>query len=242
MEAILQSLLELPGVNATLVVDGHGHLVAQRSHAVYDVPLCEQVSAVLARVVDSIHLQHEDWESVAANFADGKLLLRNVGPVLDHGPCVLVVAGDATLNVSFAVVSIRVAANKLRRLGEAAYTGRTPAPASWPSSPASPPPPIPSSTSGLRPPPSVPGRVSPPPFASPTPEAAEFLLRCTKELARHVGPMARVFVEEALRRISPGQPFALASAAALLQDVAGQIEDPASRGAFLAALQLPSRR
>jgi predicted regulator of Ras-like GTPase activity (Roadblock/LC7/MglB family) len=244
MESILQGLLELPGVNAAMVVDDGGRLIAHRGRAVYDAQLCEQVSATLARAVDSIQLQHEDWESLSAQFADGKLLVRNLGVLGAGGPCVLVLAADLGLNVSFATVAIRVAANKLRKLADP--TARSPLPsappvlwqsaASWPTSPASPPPPLPSTTSGLRPPPSMPTRATPGVAATPDPAAVAFLVRCTRELARQVGPMARVFVDEAVRRISPGQPFALAASRALLEDLAAQIEDPAGRTAFLASI------
>lgn len=244
MDAILQGLLELAGVNAALVVDEAGHLVAQRGRAVYDAALCEQVSGTLARVVDSIQLQHADWDSVTAQFADGKLLLRNLGVLPQHGPCVLVVVADSTLNASFATVAIRVAAQKLKRAPDP--LGRTPPPMSappmgWPSSPSSPPLPIPgpSLPSGVRPPPSAPPRPTPLGGAPADPAVAAFLARCSKELARHVGPMARIFVEEAVRRVSPGQPFTLASRQALLDDLARQIEDAPGRAAFLAAVRSP---
>ncbi len=254
METILQGLMELVGVNAAMVVDDQGHLLAHRGRAVYDVQLCEHVSGMLARVVDSIQLQHEDWESISARFADGKVLLRNLGVVPQSGPCVLVIVADATLNASFATVAIRVAANKLKRFGESG-SGRTPVPSTpnapwlsppsappmaWSSSPTAPPTfgpapstplplPIPSSPSGLR------------PLGAPTPDPASlaFLTRCAKELARHVGPMAKVFVDEAARRVSPGQPFAVSSSEALLAELVSQIEDPKGRLAFLAALKSP---
>jgi len=246
METVLQGLLELTGVNAALVVDEEGHLLAHRGRAVYDAALCEQVSVTLARVVDSIQLQHPDWESVTAHFGDGKLLLRNLGVVPQAGPCVLAVVADSTLNASFATVAIRVAAHKLKKGGDPAG-GRTPSPTgpplSWPSSPSSPPPlPVPSLPSGVRPPPSAPPRPTPlggGPGVDPT--AAAFLVRCTRELARQVGPMARIFVDEAQRRVSPGRAFSMAAATALLDDLAGQVEDPQARTAFLSAMRLPPR-
>jgi hypothetical protein len=243
MEPILQSLLELAGVNATVVIDEAGRVLGHRGRAVYDLALCEQVSLTLARVVDSFQLQHPDWESIAAQFADGKLLVRNLGVLPPHGPCVLVVVADGDLNLSFATVSIRVAANKLKRLAEGG--GRTPTPtappAPWASSPPSSPIPLPpASSSGVRPPPSAPPRPTPLlGSAGPDPVAAAYLVRCARELARYVGPMARIFIDEAVRRVSPGQPFTMAGAQALLQDVAGQIEDLAGRATFLAAMRAP---
>jgi len=59
--------------------------------------------------------------------------------------------------------------------------------------------------------------------------------RCAKALARHVGPMAKVYVQEALRRVSPDAPFTLAHARQLVDDVATQIEDPKDRAQFRSA-------
>ncbi len=115
METSLQSLLDLAGVNAAMVYDGAGRLVAQRGKAVYDRGLCEQVGAPLGKAVDSIQLQHEDWEAVTARYADGTVILRNLGEVAGAS-YVLAVVADATLNPAFAAVAIRVAATKLRKL------------------------------------------------------------------------------------------------------------------------------
>jgi hypothetical protein len=68
------------------------------------------------------------------------------------------------------------------------------------------------------------------------PASSAFLVRCTKELARHVGPIASVFVEEGVRRVSPEAPFAVSLARPLLEDLASQIEDPGDRARFRAAL------
>ena len=76
MDAILQTLMDLGGVNATMVFDSTGQLLGHRGHAIYDRALCEQVSGALVRAIDAVQLQQEDWETVSAQFQDGKLLLR----------------------------------------------------------------------------------------------------------------------------------------------------------------------
>jgi hypothetical protein len=68
------------------------------------------------------------------------------------------------------------------------------------------------------------------------PASGAFLARCAKELAHCVGPIAKVYVEEAVRRVTPDAPFAMAQARALLEDLAAQIEDPDDRAAFRKAL------
>jgi hypothetical protein len=68
--------------------------------------------------------------------------------------------------------------------------------------------------------------------AAADPAAGAFLARCSKELARHVGPMAKLYVEEAVRRLCPDAAFTLAQAAPLVEELAGQIEDAGDRAAF----------
>lgn len=264
MDASLQSLLDLAGVNAAMVYDGAGRLVAQRGKAVYDRGLCEQVGGPLSKAVDSIQLQHDDWEAVTARFADGTVILRNLGEV-SGASYVLAVVADATLNPAFAAVAIRVAATKLRKL-----LGGAASMAALPSSLGSSVGPGPGgsqvgpggSQPGVRgpgssqvfPPGQHPASGSRPVLASSglswsktggsafsavaaaDPAAAAFLQRCSRELARHVGPMAKVYVEEAVRRLCPDSTFALPQGPAVVEELAGQIEDGGDRAAFVKAL------
>ncbi len=68
------------------------------------------------------------------------------------------------------------------------------------------------------------------------PASAAFLARCAKALARSVGPIAKVLVQEAARRVSPDAPFALAHARQLVDDLAGQVEEPKERAEFRKAV------
>jgi predicted regulator of Ras-like GTPase activity (Roadblock/LC7/MglB family) len=255
METSLQSLLDLAGVNAAMVYDGAGRLVAQRGKAVYDRALCEQVGGPLSRAVDSIQLQHADWEAATARFADGTVILRNLGDVAGAS-YVLAVVADATLNPAFAAVAIRVAATKLRKLlgggasmaalptslgssvgpGGSQEGGRGPG-----SSQVFPPPAHPAAgsrpvlaNSGLSW--SKTGGSTLSAVAAADPAAGAFLTRCSKELARYVGPMAKVYVEEAVRRLCPDATFTLGQAGALAEELAGQIEEAGDRAAFAKAL------
>jgi hypothetical protein len=67
--------------------------------------------------------------------------------------------------------------------------------------------------------------------------SSAYLTACARELARHVGPMAKIFVEEAVRRVCPDLPFSLAASRALADEVATKIDDEGDRQAFLAALK-----
>lgn len=243
MDAILQSLTELGGVTAALVFDSTGQLLGHRGHAVYDQPLCAQVSAALAKALDAVQLQQEDWETVTAQYADGKIVLRRV--VAAQQTSVLAVVADPSLNASFATVALRVAAGKLKRLLEggpgsssaigpsaSSVSGSRPGPAQSQSSPADSRPNL--ANSGLSW--SKISSVGLSRVAVADPASGAYLARCAKELAQYVGPIAKVYVEEGVRRVAPDAPFSTAQARALVDDLAAQIEDPDDRARFLRAL------
>lgn len=262
METILQAVLDVAGVSAAVMFDAGGRVVCHRGHAIYDRSLCEQLSATLVKAIDTVELQQEDWETIAARYADGKLLLRKIeaGPAGRH---VLAVVADTTLNPSFATVAIRVAANKLKKAlgagGSSMLSSSTP-PAPGASQV---PPPLPASAPMHASAPSVVAGSSPhlPPPTGPRPgdskvlassglswsqsssiglsrvavadpASSAFLTKVAKGLARHVGPMAKVYVEEGVRRVTPEAPFSLSVAAKLVEDLAGQIEDSEEREVF----------
>ena len=247
MDAILQGLLDLPGVNAALVLDGASHLAGFRGKSIYDRALCEQVGATIGKAIDSIQLQQEEWETVSAQFTDGKLLLRSLGRAAG-GAHVLAVVADATLNASFATVALRVAANKLRKALEGGPSSLTPHPAAGHASAVAAhasavvPPPLPASASQAVA--SSTGMSWTKPGSSVAltgitvrdPAAAAFLARCTKALARAVGPMSKVYVQEAVRRLSADATYTASLEAQLVDDLAGQVEDAKDRAQFLAAV------
>jgi hypothetical protein len=244
MDPILQTLMDLGGVTAAMVFDGNGQLLGHKGHSVYDRALCEQVGGAVVRAVDAIQLQQEDWESVTAQYQDGKLILRRVANVGGRTQLLAVVA-DGTLNPSFATVAIRVAAGKLKKLLEGGGAGSSPGLAAsgssqlGGSSPASQSGPLGDSkpvlaNSGLSW--SKTSGVAFSKIQVADQAAANFLSRCTKALAGAVGPIAKVYVEEAVRRVSPEAPFAMAQAPALLEDLAGQIDDADERKQFKATV------
>jgi hypothetical protein len=69
--------------------------------------------------------------------------------------------------------------------------------------------------------------------------AANYLTRCAKELARFVGPMAKIYVKEAVRRVSPMAPFALTLARQLVEDLATHVPGAADRASFIKAVERP---
>jgi predicted regulator of Ras-like GTPase activity (Roadblock/LC7/MglB family) len=208
MNSVLSALHEVPGVTATMVFDGSGRLALHKGHAMYDRALCEHVCGVLVKAIDAVQLEQEDWDAITAQFADGKILLHNLGSA--HS---LAVVTDAALSPTFSTVAMRVAVNKLKKgVEKGTLTGITPV-----------------SQPGVTP------LAQPAARPSAGPEAAAFLTRCVKELARYVGPMSKVYVKEAVGRVCAGAPFTMAAAERLIEDLAQQI-DLGDRGALRAAL------
>jgi hypothetical protein len=253
MDSILKALHELAGVSATLVFDASGKVAARGGRAAQDTALIDQLAGTLVKAVDSIQLQHADWDAISAQYADGKVLLRNLGPVASTS-YYLALISDSTLNVSFAAVAMRVAVNKLKK---ALGTGASPPPAAAAQAAAAPPTllrgvaPAVSAAAGA--PPSVEANpalansglswsrvsssgIGTSSIAVADSAASNFLMRCSKELARYVGPMAKVFIKESVRRVSPDAPFTLAMAPRLVADLATHISDPSGKLAFSRAL------
>lgn len=241
MEPILQTLMDLGGVNAALVFDSAGRLLGHTGRAIYDRALCEQFAADMVKSLEAIQLQQEDWDTITAQYQDGKLVLRKVGSSGDQVQ-VLAVIADGSLNPSFATVAIRVAAGKLKKLQSGASASSlmgTPPPAAV-SGPLADSRPLSDSRPSLAHSGTSWSGSSSVAFSrvqAADPASGAFLARCAKELAQYVGPMSKVFVEEGVRRVSPEAPFALSMANALIEDLSGQIEDPSDRKKFQKAIR-----
>jgi predicted regulator of Ras-like GTPase activity (Roadblock/LC7/MglB family) len=254
IEPILQSLREVEGVQGTMIVDQTAAVIAHRAHAIYDLPVLQQVARSVINAVDSVQLVQDDWEVLTAHFDEGKLLLRSVRTGGARARrYVLVVIADRTLNVAFLGVALRVSASKLRAELEAESSGGF-APTATGSSSG----PIPIAVSGS----SITGEMPRPELArtglswsgvAPGPGAAPagsgsgvgssdvgvadasssaFLSACTKALAASVGPMAKVIVKDAVRKLCGSRPFSRADGPMLLAQLSSMIDDTDDRAAF----------
>jgi predicted regulator of Ras-like GTPase activity (Roadblock/LC7/MglB family) len=243
LEPILQGLREVEGVQGAMIVDHTAAVVAHRAHAIYDLAVLQQVARSVVNSIDSVQLIQDDWDMLTAHFGEGKLLLRSLRTIPAAARprrFILAVIADATLNVAFLGVALRVAAAKLVAELEAAPAG-VPV-GSAPVSLAS------GSTGKL------------PTIEPARPELAKngltwsgvssgsgvgssdvgvadtasstFLSACTKALAASVGPMAKVFVKEAVRKVCGERPFSRADGPALLAQLATTIEDSDDRVMF----------
>ena len=245
LEPILQSLREVEGVQGAMVVDPSAAVVAHRAHTIYDLSVLQQVARAVINSVDSVQLIQDDWDVLTAHFGEGKLLLRSLRTTMNRPRrYVLAVIADATLNVAFLGVALRVAASKLLAELEAApqvtsqsgpipiatgSTGGTGRVAlvdqsrpelarsglSWSGNTSSTGSGVGSSDVGVT-----------------DPSASTFLSACTKALAASIGPMAKVFVKEAVRKVCGERPFTRADGPALIAHLAAGIEDSDDRASF----------
>jgi hypothetical protein len=62
--------------------------------------------------------------------------------------------------------------------------------------------------------------------------SSAFLSGCTKALAASVGPMAKVFVKEAVRKVCGERPFSRADGPAVLAQLTAAIDDTDDRATF----------
>jgi hypothetical protein len=259
METILKSLRDLDGVTGTFLADTSGQLYAYNAESIYDATLLGQVSKAIANALDSVKLLQEDWETITAQFIEGRLLLRSIpaGTRKAGAQLTLALIADSRLNPSFASVAVRVAIGKIKSLMEA-NGGVLPAPAAAASVGA-----VPAAAQAF---PSNSTLVAAPPVATAghsavaAPEVAgsglswsgfgsssmmstsgvsvadaassAALSACTKCLAKAVGPMAKVFVKDAVRRVAGGQPFGKNMLPALVTELEKNIEDPADAKDF----------
>jgi predicted regulator of Ras-like GTPase activity (Roadblock/LC7/MglB family) len=239
---ILQGLREVEGVQGAMVVGPTAAVIAHRAHSIYDLAVLQQVARSVVTSVDSVQRLHDDWDLMTAHFGDGKLLLRSLRVAGGVKPrrYILAVIADATLNIAFLGVALRVAVTKLlAELESAPAVGSTPIPiAGGPTarvSTADPARQAPVRTglswSGTSPAPGPGGSD----VAVADSASATYLSACARALAASVGPMAKVFVKEAVRRVCGAQPFSRADGAALVAHLAEAIEDPDDRAAFRTA-------
>jgi predicted regulator of Ras-like GTPase activity (Roadblock/LC7/MglB family) len=234
MESILQSLHDVEGVQATLVLDSDGQLLAHRAHAIFDQGLLQEVGRTVTSAIDSLQLVHDDWELVNAGFADGKLLIRNLNAARQAPgrPAALAVVADTRLNPSFAGVAIRVAASRLKSAAPAlAPAPVAVAPPALVSVPLAPP-----RISTPQPVAAAPAR---PASAAGDPRAAAFLAACANALASSVGPMAKVFVREAVQGLCGATPFGREHVLPLIAQLERHIDDPGERAQFRKTMTSP---
>jgi predicted regulator of Ras-like GTPase activity (Roadblock/LC7/MglB family) len=241
LEPVLQSLREVEGVQGAMILDHAATVVAHRAHAIYDLSVLQQVARSVANAVDSVELIQTDWDVLIAHFGEGKLLLRSLrGTGAKPRRHVLAVIADGRLNVAFLGVALRVAASKLiaelESLPTAAVSSAIPiaiaSGASARASSAEPSRPVLAKTglswSGV----SSGSAVGASDVGVSDPAGSAFLSGCTKALAATVGPMAKVFVKEAVRTVCGERPFSRADGPAVLAHLAATIDDADDRATF----------
>jgi len=245
LEPILQGLRDVEGVQGAMVMDHTAAVIAHRAHTIYDLAVLQQVARSIANTVDSVQLMQDDWDMLTAQFGEGRLLLRSLRTAgAKPRRYILAVIADATLNVAFLGVALRVTSAKLVAELEAAPVAApgAAAPATATVAGASggtgqqtlsdPPRPELAKTglswSGVS---SGSGAGSSDVSVSDS-SSSSFLTACTKALAASIGPMAKVFVKEAVRKVCGERPFSRADGPALIAHLANTIDDLDDRAMF----------
>lgn len=241
LEPILQGLRDVEGVQGAMIVDHTAAVIAHRAHAIYDLAVLQQVARSVVSSVDSVELMQDDWDTLTAHFGEGKLLLRSLRTATaEPRRYVLVVIADATLNMAFLAVALRVVAGKLIAELEA-----SPAASHHAAVPVA----ITSGSTGRY---SIvdlsrselaktglswsggnPGSgVGSSDVSVADSASSTFLSACTKALAASIGPMAKMFVKEAVRKICGERAFSCADGPALIAHLAAAIDDGDDRARF----------
>lgn len=242
MKKALDDLCTMEGINGVFVCTIEGELVAFSAPHVYDAETFAIASTTAAQAAESISVQHANWDTLIANFRDGKLIFIQMEKYL------LCVITDLNTNVPFLNVAIKVAKNKIKRKLEGIEAGMSSvaalseskfssqfgsAPATFPqgmhSSTMHSVPQSPRSTIGE---PMVDvgsgfswsgmstGSGGQSSVVSVIDEAAsKMLTRVSDALAEIVGPMAKVFVKEAVQKICPTEPFSMNHLMRLLREL-----------------------
>lgn len=238
LEPILQGLRDVEGVQGAMVVDHTAAVIAHRAHTIYDLAVLQQVARSVVSSVDSVQLIQDDWDLLTAHFGEGKLVLRSLRTASANPQrYILAVIADATLNTAFLGVALRVAATKLVTELEA-----TPAPSPIPVA-------LSGSSAGRSPTmdQSRPGLVQTglswsgassssgvgsSDVSVSDSASSTFLSACTKALAASIGPMAKVFVKEAVRKVCGERAFSRADGPAVIAHLAATIDDTDDRAVF----------
>ena len=241
LEPILQGLRDVEGVQGAMIVDHTAAVVAHRAHTIYDLTVLQQVARSIANSIDSVQLIQDDWDTLTAQFGEGRLLLRNLRTAdAKLRRYVLAVIADATLNVAFLSVALRVATGKLVAELDAApvapHGAGVPVPVASGSTgrytiPDPTPPEVARSGlswSGV----SSGSGVGSSDVGVSDSASSTFLTHCTRALAASVGPMAKVFVKEGVRKVCGERSFSRGDGPALIDHLATQIDDPEERAAF----------
>lgn len=245
LEPILQGLRDVEGVQGAMIVDHTAAVIAHRAHSIYDLAVLQQVARSVVSSVDSVQLVQDDWDLLTAHFGEGKLLLRSLRTAAAKPRrYVLAVIADTTLNVAFLGVALRVAAAKL-----VAELESSPAAPPAASHSAAVPVAIASGSTGRyaaadqsRPELAKSGLswsgvssgsgVGSSDVSVADSASSTFLSACTKALAASIGPMAKVFVKEAVRKVCGERAFSRGDGPALLAHLAASIDDTDDRAMF----------
>jgi len=108
MQQYMEAVRVLPGVHCVLLFNDSS-VVAREILTLYDESALGKVIGALRHVVGTLSSQGREWERLVANFASGKMYLKNL-----DGKNMLAVIGGMELNATFTNVAVNIAAEKIK--------------------------------------------------------------------------------------------------------------------------------
>ena len=75
MKKPLEELCAMQGVNGAFLLSDEGELIAYSAPAIYDGDTLSQAAKKLSRATESLSVQHSDWDTLVAHFEDSKLFV-----------------------------------------------------------------------------------------------------------------------------------------------------------------------
>lgn len=236
LEPILEGLRDVGGMHGALVVDHTGAVLAHRAHSIYDLQVLQQAARAIVAATDSVQLIQDDWEVLTTHFSEGKVVLRHLR-VAGARPrsYILAVIADQTINVAFLGVALRVAASKLIAVLEAApaaavQSSAVASPTGSRRSPADSRPDY--AQAGFARSESSTSLVNGSDFAAVDAASTAFLSACAHALTASIGPMAKIYIRDAVRKVCGGRAFSRADGPALLSQLYAMLDSPEDRVMF----------
>ncbi len=233
MKNTIDALNSVEGINGVFLCSDEGTLIEFSASAVYDEETLSQASSVVARATESISVQHDNCDTMIAHFKEGQLIMLKID---NHILCVITNAGA---NMPFLNVAIKVAKKKLMRrfdgntssmgvsssisgsskssLGmHSSFVPHNPKQASSMANSG-----FPSDSELLWSGMGASGMNSSAVSVADK-NSSQMLTKLSQALAEIVGPMAKVFVKEAVYKICAMEPFSMQHLKMLLKELEEQ--------------------
>lgn len=250
MNKVLKTLYNVDGVRSATLLNSSGEVISHQSHSIYDTEVLNSASRFLIQALESFELQNEEWEEFNAEFEDGWVIVRRFKKAF------LLIVTEDNIKLNFVSVAIRIAAKKINKIlddgldlsagsgldssdnnsVEISHSTLSQAQKVIPSHKNVPPQSGMSasalSSSGLNWSGLGTSQIGQSMISVSNQDSSTFLTKCTDQLKKSMGPIARVIVKKAVRRISRGEPFSQKHFSLLLEELIQEIPKKSAQDEF----------